>query len=236
MPVERFFSSSELVPGQQIPLKDREFHHLAHAVKIKEGETVELVNGKGVLATATVIKLGKKEAILNILESVFSPPSSIEVILAQALPRMNRLDNILEKATELGVTQIWVFPGMHSERKQLSDAQMEHMQQIVLSAMKQCGRMHLPSISIKPSLLKWPKMEYAAFFGDVDPLAPSLYQLLSPTEQQSSIFFIGPESGFSEEETCHLTSLGVKGVKLNSNILRTDTAAIAALSLITHYL
>lgn len=236
MPVERFFSPSELVLNEQVLLKDREFHHLAHAVRIKENEVVELVNGNGVLAIAKVVHLGKKEVILNVLERDFFSPPRMEVILAQAFPRMNRLDCILEKATELGATQIWLFPGLLSERKILSESQLEHAQQIILSAMKQCGRLYLPKMMIKSSLLKWEKVEGPAFFGDVNQDAPLFQQFLNSNKMSHITFLIGPESGFSEEEINHLVALGVKGVKLNSHTLRTDTAAIAALSLITHYL
>lgn len=236
MPVERFYFSHELLSGEQISLKEREFHHLVHVIRIKEKETVELVNGQGVIATATVVRLKKQEAVLEILETVSYPPPLFEIILAQALPRINRLDFILEKGTELGMTQLWLFPGSYSERKGLSESQIDHMHQVTLAAMKQCGRVYIPSILIKPPLKKWEKLEYPSFFGDTQPTAPSFKQFLeNPSKTKGIIFFIGPESGFSKEEEALLKQWGAEGVKLNDNILRTDTAAIAALTLITHF-
>lgn len=223
-----FFIPLSFQEQQEVILENNEFHHLSHVTRAKEGTQIELVNGKGELAQATILRLEKKLARLSIdLLQVQEKPSK-ELILAQALPRINRLDFIMEKGTELGATQFWLFPGVHSERKMLTEHQVERLQSLTIAAMKQCGRLFLPKIEIMPPLVRWNKCEVPAFYGDIAPLAEPFYK--KHKEGDSCLFFIGPESGFSDEEIAQLNALGVMGVKLHENILRTDTAALVALS------
>ena len=94
--------------------------------------------------------------------------------------------------------------------------------------MKQCGRLYLPQIEMKPSLKKWQELPFPILFGDTRPQASPLELPLS----KPCILLIGPEPGLSEDETLVLeTKLHAKGVKLHHNTLRTETAAIAFLSL-----
>lgn len=237
MPSERYFIDESLLLSEQKVLKESEFHHLAHVMRTKIGELIEIVNGRGILAQARVKEIGKKEAILFIEEVVQESPSSHPVILAQAIPKMNRLDFILEKGTELGVDAFWLFPSHHSPKKDFSSQQLERMHSVAISAMKQCGRLFSPKIIVQPPVEKWPSQTGSLFFGDISPEAP----LFSDRWNQKQIcfpilFFVGPESGFTEKEVSFLKEMGVEGVKLHHNILRTDTAALVALSLIQHWL
>ncbi len=229
MPVDRFFIPLPLQSDQSVSLENSEFHHLVHVMRFEVGSQVELVNGKGALALALIKKIEKKQAHL-LIESVTQEPKPLrEVILAQALPRINRLDFIIEKGTELGATQFWLFPGYHSERKFLTEHQLERLQNLAIAAMKQCGRLYLPLIEMKPPLEQWKKNNLSCYFGDLRKGAEPFIKVFKGTEK--ALFFIGPETGFSEKEIDHLLRLGAMGVKLHPNILRTDTAALVALSL-----
>jgi len=232
MPKERFFLESPLKEKELICIRDDEFHHL-NVMRPKVKQQIEIVNGNGELGIASLETLEKKQATLFVEKVITEPLESFKVILAQSLCRPNRLDFILEKATELGVTDIWLFPGVHSEAKDLNDHKLARMRAITISAMKQCGRLYLPKITSKPSLEHFEQSPYPSFFGDVDEKAPSFLECWKNESQDEGVlFFIGTESGFSDAETKKLLSLGAKGVKINKNILRTDTAAITALSLI----
>jgi 16S rRNA (uracil1498-N3)-methyltransferase len=231
MPADRFFINSFLNDEQELFLEDTEFHHLAHVMRMKEGEVIELVNGQGALAQATLKQLEKKRALLTIDSVVHQPKNQRELILAQALPRINRLDFIIEKGTELGATQFWLFPGQHSERKILTDHQLERLESQAIAAMKQCGSLFLPKLEFKPSLDRWEKLKIPAYFGDTRPTAEPFSQMIQ--RQESVLFFVGPEAGFSEKEIQRLIELGARGVKLHENILRTDTAALAALCMMS---
>lgn len=234
MPAERYFFEGELIEGSLMRLEEQEFHHLAHVMRAQIGETVEVVNGSGQLAQAQIKSLEKRQAELSIISVVSEHKSPFEIILAQAIPRLNRLDLILEKGTELGMTQLWLFPGTLSERKKISEQRLKRLRTITITALKQCGRLYLPQITLKPPIGQWDTLSLPSFFGDLNPSAPPLYNVWTP--DQGIIFFIGPESGFTDDEVTILDQLGAKGVKLHQNILRTDTASITALSLITHML
>lgn len=237
MPIDRFFYDFPFTTHQKVQLEGIEFHHLAHVTRTKPGEVVELVNGKGQLASASLEKVEKRNATLYIEKISEKPKPPFSVILAQAMPRIQRLDFIIEKGTELGLTELWLFPGQHSERKNLNEHQLDRLRAITIAAMKQCGRLHLPTITIKPPLSKWEPIQFSSFFGDLSPDAPPLLQSWQQNPPKDGIiFFIGPESGFSDKEEEILGNLGANGVKLHHNILRTDTASLAALTLISQML
>jgi 16S rRNA (uracil1498-N3)-methyltransferase len=131
-----------------------------------------------------------------------------------------------------------LFPGYHSERKKFTEDQHLRMLQVAISAMKQCGRLDLPVIECIGGLKELKGFGgNNAYFGDVSAAAPLLineWQKSPP--KQGAIFFIGPETGFSEEEEGILKKLGAKGIKLHGNILRTETASLATLAIASQLL
>jgi 16S rRNA (uracil1498-N3)-methyltransferase len=226
MPANRYYHPQLFQANSEIYLEGAEQHHLVSVMRTHVGDSVELVNGLGQLAIGALAAIEKKHAKLVLLSVTSVPAEPGQRILAQALPKMARLECILEKATELGVSAFWLFPGAHSEKQQLSQNQLERAHHILISAMKQCGRLFLPEITLKPPLKQWRELPLPAFFGDLHPEAPAAWNSLPAAE--NLLFFIGPEAGFAEEEVRQLQHLQAKGVKLHNNILRTDTAAIAA--------
>jgi 16S rRNA (uracil1498-N3)-methyltransferase len=235
MPAERFFVENDLNNGHSIILEEQEFHHLAHVMRVKTGEEVELVNGRGFLALASVKQIEKKRAVLTVNSVIQESAEGFEVILAQANPRASNLEFILEKGTELGMTQLWLFPTSHGGRKRYTEQQFDRMRSVTISALKQCGRLYLPKILEMPSLDQWNKLGYPAFFGDIKPEAPWFTDKPIDKSSNGVIFFVGPESGLSDVEIQLLRRLSVTGVKLNRHILRAETAAITALAVINSH-
>jgi 16S rRNA (uracil1498-N3)-methyltransferase len=237
MSAERYYVDSEIKINDLLSIEDQEFRHMALVMRTKQGEKVEIINGRGVLAEATVQQLAKKQAVIKVEAILEGSSNHHSIILAQAIPRINRLDFIIEKGTELGMTDIWLFPGVLSERQSLTDHQLDRLRGLSIAAMKQCNRLWLPRITKRSSLQDWKPFEYDAYYGDLSPSAPLFFDHLThQTLKKPLVFFVGPESGFTQEEQKNLMKLGAKGVKLHQNILRTDTAAIAALSLMTCHL
>jgi 16S rRNA (uracil1498-N3)-methyltransferase len=231
MPAERFFAPQQLFIDQQISLSGAELHHLAHVMRLQTGETVEIVNGQGSLAEGVIEQIGKREALVRITKAHQATSGQTNIILVQAIPRLNRLEFILEKGTELGMNELWLFPSERSERKALEERQLERFQAITIAALKQCGRLFLPKIIVKSALDKWSAENVVpqAYYGDLN-ASSNLSDLYGGGDVQ---IFIGPESGFTEREEKRLRELGVKGVSLHQNILRTDTAALTALAIIS---
>ena len=229
MPAERFFLEQDLLKGARINLEGAELHHLS-VMRMKSGDGLELVNGRGVLAKAIVETIDKKKSCLLIQDVKISQTPKNEVILAQAIPRLNRLDYIVEKGTELGMTQLWLFPGHLSERKALTPQQKERVRSLSIAAMKQSGRLFLPKMSEMPVLEKWAIPDCTTYFGDVEPAAPLLDAVWK--DNLKILFFIGPEAGFTSQEIALFKKMNAKGVKLSRHVLRTDTAAITALAIL----
>jgi 16S rRNA (uracil1498-N3)-methyltransferase len=233
MPANRFYTEDDLREGSNATIRAAEHHHLAHVMRVKVGEQVELVNGRGMLATASIINCGRQEAQALIQNASFSDPPKNRVIIVQAMPRPNRLEFILEKCTELGMDELWLFPGERSEKKVVQDSQLKRMKIIIISAMKQSGRVYLPKVIVKEPITNWKETAPGnLFFGDVHPEAPLLMDAWKRKGDGDALFFIGPESGFSEREEHVLKEMGAIGVKLHRNILRTDTASMVVLSVI----
>lgn len=234
MPAERFFFDDSL-DQPEIILEGEELRHLK-VMRLQEGEDLEIINGRGQLAMGKVSNLEKRHATIHIINKKDFPKASFELIVAQAIPRASRLDLIVEKGTELGMTQLWLFPGDRSERPTLSPTQQKRVRHLSIAAIKQCGRLHLPELHLLPPLKRWDPLKLPSFFGDLDPDAPPFEKLWKENPPQKGFsFIIGPESGLSKKEEALCRELGAKGVKLHSNILRTDTAPLVVLSLASHW-
>lgn len=237
MPHDRFYSDHPLTKGSVINLEGDEFHHLSRVMRAQEGDNVNCFNGKGVLATACVQTLYKQKASLQITESLFTPPSTNPLIIAQAYLRANKLELILEKGCELGMNALWLFKGDFSEKGELSNNQSLRIKHILINACKQCGQLWLPEVILKPPLKGWNPSNHTLFFGDTEPDAPPFGDIWKKNPPLNEVlFFVGPEKGFSAEETATLKTLKAQGVKLAPYILRSETAPLAALSLMSHWL
>lgn len=227
MPSERFFTLFS-VDEPEILLTGKEFHHLSHVMRLAVGDVLEIVNGKGAIAQGVIKRLDKKEALIKTTSLFQEKETFPRLILAQAFPRLALLEWVIEKGTELNATEFWLFPGEKSEKKEINPAQMLRLEALILAALKQCGRLFLPKIVLKPPLKEWQKSSYSLLFGDLDPQAPSLLKM--GKKKKEICFVIGPEKGLSVKEIEALHKLGAKGIKLHANTLRTETAAVAALS------
>lgn len=234
MPHNRYFLDTSFENGKSYFLIGDEAHHLAKVMRKKEGESVELVNGKNQFALAKIKHIKKREVQLEVVNIKLSLNPIYSIILCQALPRQNRLDYILEKGTELGMTEIWLFPGELSEKSNLSAAQRKRGESILIASMKQCGRLDLPKIKEMPPLFNWDQklFLYPSFFGDLSPQAPKFSEIFK--KNNGILFFNGPEPGFSQSEKEILKNNSAQGVSLHLNTLRSDTAALTALALIAN--
>jgi 16S rRNA (uracil1498-N3)-methyltransferase len=245
MPHNRYFIDVPLCLGNEVLLVGEEAHHLHRVMRKSEGDEVELINGLHQLGEATLVEIEKKGIRLRLTKVIEKKTFKPALIVCQAIPRFNRLENLVEKGTELGMTSLWLFPGQLGEKKNLSPTQWERLRSVAIAAIKQSGRLDLPSFVCRPALDQWTSLDLPAYFGDLasdaPPLLSELNKLLKnerqkPTAEKPSIlFFIGPEAGLSESEGDKLRSLQAQGVRLHSNVLRTDTASLAALSIISNF-
>jgi len=220
MPAHRFFLDDPLT-HKTATLEGEEFHHLKNVMRARPGDLIEIVNGKGSLAQALLSEIKDGSATFEITQKIDQPPPSKIIILAQAFLRPALLDWTIEKGTELGATHFWLLPGDQSEKKDLTPHQQARLHTLIISALKQCGRLYLPTLELKPPLSKWEKPAGTLLFGSLAPEAKPLQ-----TNYPSPIIIvIGPEKGFSSQEHSILeTKLCAIPVTLHPNILRAETA------------
>lgn len=221
---ERFYLKGAWKEGDTVRLEGVEHHHMAHVMKVKAGEEVELLNGQGARGVASLKSLDKRGATLEILAVKREPLHPPRFILGVPLMRPAKLEWVIEKGTELGADAFWIYTADLSEKENLSEHQMERLDYIAVSAMKQCGRADLPKIVRFKGLSELLKESpLPCLFGDVRETAMSM-------KASEGLFVTGPEKGFSEKEVKLLEAKG-RGVHLHDNILRAETAPIAALAM-----
>ncbi|MBS3903818.1 MAG: 16S rRNA (uracil(1498)-N(3))-methyltransferase [Simkania sp.] len=231
MPAERFFTHLPFTQGATIFLEGTEAFHLVRVMRARVGDEIELVNGKGQLAQATLKAILKEHAELTLGSIHQAPMATPSFILCIALPRFPRLEWIIEKGTELGADAFYLFPGELSEKTTLSTQQVKRLHLLSIAALKQCGRLDLPEVVLKPPLSQWDQPPGVLLFGDTCPGAP----LLSAIKEHPVLFFSGPEAGFSSKELRLFAHWQAQGVSLHRNILRADTAPIAAAAILSTY-
>lgn len=228
MPHNRYFLPLPLNLNTEVIIEGTEFHHLSRVMRNKANDKVEIINGNGTLATGIIRSIEKKEAIIEIEESRQEPKPSFYISLILQIMRPSALEFAIEKATELGVSNIVIYPGAFSEKKQLSPTQITRLEGILVSACKQCGRLYLPSLSLQKNIKETIQQNLTnTFFGDPKAkFPPTTPDKLS----NSATMYIGCEQGFSKDEESLLRSSGVEGIRFHENILRAETAAITAIS------
>ncbi|MBN2478743.1 MAG: 16S rRNA (uracil(1498)-N(3))-methyltransferase [Parachlamydiales bacterium] len=233
MPINRFFIDSELKKSQKIILKDSEFKHL-RVFRKTENDLIEIVNGNGVIATGRILKILKNEAEIFIEKITTEKEKIKKIILIQAVLKPNNLDMLFEKTTELGVNEIWLFESKNSEKIKFSENRKNRIQNILISAMKQCGRLFLPRVKFFTKIDNIKSLSGLIFYGSTDNNAKKLPKFLNAPAENDIYMVIGPEKGFSEDEIDYLKKvLKAQEILLNENILRAETAGIISVGIIS---
>ena len=233
MPSYRFFMDTPLIEGQSVCFSEEEYKHIVKVMRLEVQDTLEIVNGKGCLAKGLITDISKHTVFCNILSVEHDHHHHPKFIIAQSFLKGSSLELICEKNTELGVMELWLFPADFSEKHELSQNQLERLRKHMVSALKQSGRLFLPTIQVFSSLpCLLAQSNYTFFFGDLSEKAIPLAQHPSAL---TPVFIIGPEKGFSDQETT-LLKQKAQGVTLGPYILRAETASIAASALLGSFL
>lgn len=227
----RFFCPMPLTAGATIELPAEVAHHADRVLRLKAGETVTLFNGEGGEFPAELVSLGKKaHATLGERQST-ERESPLEVSLAQSLVSSDKMDWVLQKAVELGVSRIQPVASTRSVVKlstERAEKRMEHWRQVVISACEQCGRNTLPQLEPLQSLPRHLATPGNALRLFLSPWASErIHDLARPARVE---LLVGPEGGFTDEEEQAARAAGFRPVSLGPRVLRTETAGLAALS------
>jgi 16S rRNA (uracil1498-N3)-methyltransferase len=231
MSTPRIYVDSALAPGINVILDERNYHHLVRVLRMQNDAEVMLFNNRGGEYGGR-LRVEKKSARVEVLSFLDTDrESELQLHLAQAISRGDRMDITLQKAVELGVTAI---TPLYSERSQKMDARasgkkMDHWRGIVISACEQSGRCTLPVLNAPVSLMEWlvaPREDTARRYI----LDPESRGKFSPRQLTHAALVTGPEGGFSRQEIELAEKHGCTPVRLGPRILRTETAGIAALA------
>ena len=234
MRVVRHFVDLPLAEGRSVALPEVAVAHLVRVLRLGPGDRVRLFNGDGHDYEAELESAGKREAQARVLGRVaVDSESPLAITLAQGIARGEKMDLILQKATELGVAR---FAPVVTERTEVrldaerADKRLAHWRGVLASACEQSGRARLPDLQAPRSLGDFLAAEQSALRLVLDPAAGATLAQLQPAPEQSICLLVGPEGGLSERDLAAARAANFTGLKLGPRILRTETAALAAIS------
>lgn len=235
MRIPRIHVDYDLHPGREVLLPDQAGEHVARVLRLERGAPLILFNGDGYEFDAALASLAKHAVTAEIGQKrTVERESPLPLTLAQAIARGERMDWVLQKATELGVGRIVPIVTERTEVKldaERAERRMAHWRGVIASACEQCGRNQLPELEAPQSMDRW-----LAMLGD----APATRLALLPEGDANlrqfpqmdngAILAVGPEGGFTANDVALLTQAGFHGLRLGPRILRTETAGVAALA------
>jgi 16S rRNA (uracil1498-N3)-methyltransferase len=235
MRIPRISVPETLRPGREVELPVQAGEHLARVLRLDRGHPLRLFDGSGDEYEAELASLAKRSVTARVLESAEAEDreSPLRITLAQGIARGEKMDWILQKATELGAARIVPIVTDRTEVKldaERAERRVAHWEAVVASACEQCGRRRLPEVGEPVKLADW-----AASLDESAGLRLALNPEgdLAPRDLPASAhatLAVGPEGGLSSHDLAALGAAGFRGLRLGPRILRTETAGLAALA------
>lgn len=224
----------EHLDGSEIELSPTEAQHAVKVMRNREGDEIQLFDGRGSLADAEITSIQRRNVTVRVIQRhQIAELTEPEVVVAAAPPRGDRLKWMVEKLTELGAT---AFVPLETERSVTDPGagKLNKLEATVISACKQCRRLRLMTIESPQPLKDVLRNDVTTFwlahpdgsaagFSSFDPDAPGF---------ASHTIFIGPEGGFTDEEVQQIRERGAHLISWPGSILRIETAAITSLALL----
>ena len=230
MRLSRFFIDAPLSLGQH-ELPEAQAHYIGRVLRHAAGDAVQLFDGSGQEYLGELIDVGKKAVRVELREQLAGQAESpLRIHLGQGLSRGERMDWAIQKATELGVSEITPIVSERCEvrlKDERADKRLAHWRQVAISACEQCGRSVLPVIHAPVSLAEWQAHVQAELKLVLHPVAAPLESHARP---HNLAFLIGPEGGLSEAEVEQAKAAGFHAARLGPRVLRTETAPVVALA------
>jgi 16S rRNA (uracil1498-N3)-methyltransferase len=242
--MRRFYLPPQECRADPLVLTSSEAHHAADVLRVKTGDKVAVLDGAGSELTCRVESVTRRRVQLEALTLVTEPPPPWQITLVQAIPKGKILEAIIQKATELGV---WRIVPLLSQRvtTHLEGDSIEHKaekwRQTAVEAIKQCGQRWLPQVE--------PPMTLPAWLARGDKFDLTLVASLQDDRRHLRAYFppgarpprvlcvwIGPEGDFAPAEMEAIKEAGALPITLGPLVLRSETAALCALSILNHEL
>lgn len=235
MSAPRFYVPPPLPRGATIELPPEAAHHAHRVLRLRVDDAVQVFDGEGHALDATIGEIsGKRVLLQDIRTCTFSVESPLRVVLAQAMCGSEKMDWVVQKATELGAAEIQPVQTQRSVAKlagERAEKRVGHWRSVAIAACEQSGRNVLPEIHAPQDFAAW----LAAAQGN----AGSKFILLpeggmalhdQPAPANDVVLLIGPEGGFRAEEALAAQQCGFVPIRMGARVLRTETAAIAGIA------
>lgn len=235
MRIARVYQVCRLHVGDTISLNPQACHHLLNVLRIKPGAKLSVFNGRGGEFVAECIAIEKKKVLVRLTDFIdISIESSLDITLLHGIAKGDRMDLIVQKSVELGVNKIVPLLTEHCNvklNKQRWQKKQQHWQAIAERACEQCGRNHIPEVSMPINLADALDHSQQGMKLLLHHRATiKLSQLFFDKKQQSLQLLIGSEGGLARDEADLAEQCGYQAVQLGKRVMRTETASLAAVA------
>jgi 16S rRNA (uracil1498-N3)-methyltransferase len=227
------FHVLEAAPGARLALPEHSAHHAREVLRLRAGDEVRVFDGRGAEFEAVLESVTRDGVVARLRGALPARPESpLRMVLALSPLKGDRMELVLQKATELGVSEVWPVLSARTDavaRPALSGARHERWEKVASGAAEQCGRAVVPPVApamTLDGLLREPFEGGRVFLhaGDGSPALASL----APPEPHALLLLVGPAGGWEPPELARLADAGFRSVSLGPRVLRAETAAIAA--------
>lgn len=236
MDIRRFFVKPEDVSDNELKIYGEELYHATKVIRLKVGFLFTATAGDGTDYNCKVLKITEDFLSAEILsKEINESETKCSITLFQAVLKNNKLDDVVQKAVELGAVSVVPFFSEYTKFTTAENCKLSRLNKISVEASKQCGRSKVLEIS-KPltfeEMLERISHFDRVFFFYEEQIGNSLFESVNKTDKNIAII-IGSEGGFSEGEAEILKNLNTVVIGLGKRVLRADTAAVSALTLVS---
>ena len=237
--MRRFFINGPL--EAEMSIQGQDVQHISRVLRLKVGDSIIVVAPDGSAGIAKINSIVVDKVVIVLQETIIEDKEApLNVYLAQGLPKSDKMDYIVQKAVELGVRGVFPMDAEHSVvqyDQAKRNKRLERWQKIAVEAAKQCGRAVIPIV--KPiadltTILASFDVETVILMLYEGQTAQGLKQALAEHHAKNYLLLVGPEGGFSAKEVALCQSHGACIVTLGPRILRTETAALAGVSIVMY--
>ncbi len=234
----RLLVEQALAAGQRLELPAEVLHHAVSVLRLRDGAACRVFDGRGGEHHATLVLSGRRSGAVQVGALAAAPTTPIRPLrLLQGIARGEHMDLAVQKAVELGATEIWpvlctrsLSAAVHRRLRN----KWQHWQGVVHAAAEQCGRNELPHLEppreLEEALAQLPR-DGLRLCADVEGVSPHAWHERHPDPGPGPItLLVGPEGGLDTSEIARMRAAGFEGLRLGPRVLRTETASIVALA------
>jgi len=231
----RFYCPAPLPLNGSFDLPPDAAHHASRVLRLRVGDAVQLFDGIGHECHGIIADLSGKRVLVEQITAVAAQRESpLRTVLAQALCSSEKMDWVIQKATELGVTEIQPLDTERSVARlsaERAEKRLQHWQQVAISACEQSGRNVLPIIQPPQDIMAWLRSMRESSVSKFILLPEGAQSLHAQAEPQGqAILMIGAEGGYTAAESDTALLCGFTPIRMGARVMRTETAAVAGLT------